>query len=82
MTSPGLEKYLGLDLKTIGQMEFVLPQLVSELQWVNLKQRGFIRLDIDHQQVLSTWHFVSTVKEKEYQVETQQVVTQNGLIVS
>ena len=82
VTSPGLEKYLGLDLKTIGQMEFVLPQLVSELQWVNLKQRGFIRLDIDHQQVLSTWHFISTVKEKEYQVETQQVVTQNGLIVS
>ncbi len=82
VTSPGLEKYLGLDLQTIGQMEFVIPQLVSDLQWVNLKQRGFVRLDIDHQQVLSTWHFVSTVKEKEYQVESQQLVTKNGLTVS
>ncbi|WP_318510779.1 alkaline phosphatase D family protein [Photobacterium leiognathi] len=82
VTSPGLEKYLGLDLQTIGQMEFVIPQLVSDLQWVNLKQRGFVRLDIDHQQVLSTWHFVSTVKDKEYQVESQQLVTKNGLTVS
>ncbi|WP_318512789.1 alkaline phosphatase D family protein [Photobacterium leiognathi] len=82
VTSPGLEKYLGLDLQTIGQMEFVIPQLVSDLQWVNLKQRGFVRLDIDHQQVLSTWHFVSTVKEKEYQVESQQLVTKNGLTIS
>ncbi|EHA1126351.1 alkaline phosphatase [Vibrio navarrensis] len=82
VSSPGLEEYLGLDSLAISHMEYVLPEMVKELQWADLKQRGFMRLDLTHEKVDSTWHFVSTILQKDYSVETKRVTTNDGKTIS
>ncbi|MGP8304766.1 alkaline phosphatase D family protein [Vibrio sp. YIC-376] len=79
VSSPGLEEYLELDPVAIAQMEYTLPLLVSELQWADIKQRGFMRVTFTPEKAQSTWYFVSTIKEKEYQVTTKSVSTSDGV---
>ncbi|HCG7049167.1 TPA: alkaline phosphatase D family protein [Vibrio parahaemolyticus] len=78
VSSPGLEEYLALDLVAIAQMEYTLPHLVSELQWADIKQRGFMRVTFTADAAQSTWYLVSTIKDKKYQVRTKSASTTNG----
>ncbi|ELA9369712.1 alkaline phosphatase D family protein [Vibrio parahaemolyticus] len=78
VSSPGLEEYLALDPVAIAQMEYTLPHLVSELQWADIKQRGFMRVTFTADAVQSTWYLVSTIKDKKYQVTTKSASTTNG----
>ncbi|MEJ2765096.1 alkaline phosphatase D family protein [Photobacterium sp. MCCC 1A19761] len=82
VSSPGMEKYLGLETAMITQVETFMPNLVGELFWTNLQQRGFMRLDVTQAQVTATWHLLSTVKEKTYTTTTQSVSTTDGLTLS
>ncbi len=78
VSSPGLEEYLALDPVAIAQMEYTLPHLVSELQWADIKQRGFMRVTFTADAAQSTWYLVSTIKDKKYQVTTKSAFTTNG----
>ncbi|EHV5554382.1 alkaline phosphatase [Vibrio parahaemolyticus] len=78
VSSPGLEEYLALDPVVIAQMEYTLPHLVSELQWADIKQRGFMRVTFTADAAQSTWYLVSTIKDKKYQVTTKSASTTNG----
>ncbi|MCF9328672.1 alkaline phosphatase D family protein [Vibrio parahaemolyticus] len=78
VSSPGLEEYLALDPVAIAQMEYTLPHLVSELQWADIKQRGFMRVTFTTEAAQSTWYLVSTIKDKKYQVTTESASTTNG----
>ncbi|HHY0574853.1 TPA: alkaline phosphatase D family protein [Vibrio parahaemolyticus] len=78
VSSPGLEEYLALDPVAIAQMEYTLPHLVSELQWADIKQRGFMRVTFTADVAQSTWYLVSTIKDKKYQVTTKSASTTNG----
>ncbi|HCH5021433.1 TPA: alkaline phosphatase D family protein [Vibrio parahaemolyticus] len=78
VSSPGLEEYLALDPVAIAQMEYTLPHLVSELQWADIKQRGFMRVTFTADAAQSTWCLVSTIKDKKYQVTTKSASTTNG----
>ncbi|ELA9342270.1 alkaline phosphatase [Vibrio parahaemolyticus] len=78
VSSPGLEEYLALDPVAIAQMEYTLPHLVSELQWADIKQRGFMRVTFTADAAQSTWYLVSTIKDKKYQVTTKSASTANG----
>ncbi|EGR0744413.1 alkaline phosphatase [Vibrio parahaemolyticus] len=78
VSSPGLEEYLALDPVAIAQMEYTLPHLVSELQWADIKQRGFMRVTFTADAAQSTWYLVSTIKDKKYQVRTKSASTTNG----
>ncbi|MBM5021356.1 alkaline phosphatase D family protein [Vibrio parahaemolyticus] len=78
VNSPGLEEYLALDPVAIAQMEYTLPHLVSELQWADIKQRGFMRVTFTADAAQSTWYLVSTIKDKKYQVTTKSASTTNG----
>ncbi|END3383567.1 alkaline phosphatase D family protein [Vibrio alginolyticus] len=78
VSSPGLEAYLALDPVAIAQMEYTLPHLVSELQWADIKQRGFMRVTFTPDKAESTWYFVSTIKDKTYQVTTKSASTTDG----
>ncbi|HDU8571289.1 TPA: alkaline phosphatase D family protein [Vibrio parahaemolyticus] len=78
VSSPGLEEYLALDPVAIAQMEYTLPHLVSELQWADIKQRGFMRVTFTAEAAQSTWYLVSTIKDKKYQVTTKSASTRNG----
>ncbi|HIF5968952.1 TPA: alkaline phosphatase D family protein [Vibrio parahaemolyticus] len=78
VSSPGLEEYLALDPVAIAQMEYTLPHLVSELQWADIKKRGFMRVTFTADAAQSTWYLVSTIKDKKYQVTTKSASTTNG----
>ncbi|HCG5235834.1 TPA: alkaline phosphatase D family protein [Vibrio parahaemolyticus] len=78
VSSPGLEEYLALDPVAMAQMEYTLPHLVSELQWADIKQRGFMRVTFTADAAQSTWYLVSTIKDKKYQVTTKSASTTNG----
>ncbi|HCE1804542.1 TPA: alkaline phosphatase D family protein [Vibrio parahaemolyticus] len=78
VSSPGLEEYLALDPVAIAQMEYTVPHLVSELQWADIKQRGFMRVTFTADAAQSTWYLVSTIKDKKYQVTTKSASTTNG----
>ncbi|EHH1049135.1 alkaline phosphatase D family protein [Vibrio parahaemolyticus] len=78
VSSPGLEEYLALDPVATAQMEYTLPHLVSELQWADIKQRGFMRVTFTADAAQSTWYLVSTIKDKKYQVTTKSASTTNG----
>ncbi|KOO05364.1 alkaline phosphatase D family protein [Vibrio nereis] len=82
VSSPGLEEYLGLDPAVIGQMEFVLPSLVQELQWADIKQRGFMRVSFTQTEASSTWYLLDTVKDQNYQVTTRSASTTDGVTLN
>lgn len=79
VSSPGLEEYLALEPVAIAQMEYSLPNLVSELQWTDIKQRGFMRVTFTPEKAQSTWYMLSTIKDKNYQVTTKSASTTDGL---
>ncbi|HDM8042271.1 TPA: alkaline phosphatase D family protein [Vibrio campbellii] len=79
VSSPGLEEYLALEPVAIAQMEFTLPNLVSELQWTDIKQRGFMRVTFTPEKAESTWYMLSTIKDRNYQVTKKVASTSDGL---
>jgi alkaline phosphatase D len=79
VSSPGLEAYLGLDPVAIAQMEFTLPHLSKELQWTDIKQRGFMRVTFTPEKAEATWYMVSTITDKEYRVTTKSASTTDGV---
>ncbi|EKO3853824.1 alkaline phosphatase D family protein [Vibrio harveyi] len=82
VSSPGLEEYLALDPVAIAQMEYTLPHLVSELQWTDIKQRGFMRVTFTPEKAQSTWYMLSSVKDKNYQVTTKMASTTDGVTLA
>ncbi|WP_418103671.1 alkaline phosphatase D family protein [Vibrio harveyi] len=82
VSSPGLEEYLALEPVAIAQMEYTLPHLVSELQWTDIKQRGFMRVTFTPEKAQSTWYMLSSVKDKNYQVTTKMASTTDGITLA
>ncbi|MFQ0974935.1 alkaline phosphatase D family protein [Vibrio campbellii] len=79
VSSPGLEEYLALEPVAIAQMEYTLPNLVSELQWTDIKQRGFMGVTFTPEKAESTWYMLSTIKDRNYQVTKKVASTLDGL---
>ena len=79
VSSPGLEEYLALEPVAIAQMEYTLPNLISELQWTDIKQRGFMRVTFTPEKAESTWYMLSTIKDRNYQVTKKVASTSDGL---
>ncbi|AQM67207.1 alkaline phosphatase D family protein [Vibrio campbellii] len=79
VSSPGLEEYLALEPVAIAQMEYTLPNLISELQWTDIKQRGFMRVTFTPEKAESTWYMLSTIKDRNYQITTKVASTSDGL---
>lgn len=82
VSSPGLEEYLALEPVAIAQMEYTLPHLVSELQWTDIKQRGFMRVTFTPEKAQSTWYMLSSVKDKNYQVTKKMASTTDGVTLA
>ncbi len=82
VSSPGLEEYLALEPVAIAQMEYTLPHLVSELQWTDIKQRGFMHVTFTPEKAQSTWYMLSSVKDKNYQVTKKMASTTDGVTLA
>lgn len=44
-------------------------ELIDELDYCNLNQRGYLTVTFDHAQVVADWKFIDTVKAREYKLD-------------
>jgi alkaline phosphatase D len=66
VSSPGLEKYLGLTTPQAAQLAGLLPVLIDELEYCNLHQRGFLVLTFTPSHCLADWQFVDNINQPSY----------------
>lgn len=72
VTSPGVEEYLRLGDQAVLQFERLVVQLVDDLHYCNLSQRGYLLTSFSHEQATAEWIFVDTVKARRYRVDTSR----------
>lgn len=70
VSSPGLEYYLNLPVEQIPATEAAIVELVADLKYANLKDRGFMTLTFTADAVRSDWHYVDTILSKDFQAAT------------
>lgn len=70
VSSPGLEYYLNLPAEQIPATEAAIVDLVPDLKYANLKDRGFMTLTFTADEVRSDWHYVDTILSKDFQAAT------------
>ena len=75
VSSPGMEKYLGLPANLMQDFEQVFIHLIDELGYCNLNQRGYLKLSFDSTQLTSEWIFLTNIQSKEYQVDQLRLHT-------
>ncbi|WP_180028124.1 alkaline phosphatase [Acinetobacter sp. YH16032] len=69
VSSPGMEKYLNLPENLMQQFEQVFIQLIDELRFCNLNQRGYLKLSFDSTQLSADWLFLTDIHSQKYQVD-------------
>ena len=52
--------------------EQAIQLLVDDLQYLNVNQRGYLVVTLALDQVLAEWRFVTTVKDREYLLDTRR----------
>ena len=70
VSSPGIEYYLNVPADEMAALEYAFQELIDELDYCNLNQRGYLTVTFDHDQVVADWKFVDTVKAREYKVDS------------
>ncbi len=84
VTSPGAEGELGLENAVLFAP--LASQLVDDLAYANLADRGFLEVQFDAGKVSATWHYVSDIKSAEYELMSQKrkeiVVGREELLLS
>ncbi|WP_423186512.1 alkaline phosphatase D family protein [Alishewanella sp. d11] len=71
VSSPGMEKYLNIAPEQASALAQAFSMLITDLQWCNLHQRGFMQITVSHEQVACDWRFIDTVLSDTYQVVAQ-----------
>ncbi len=72
VSAPGLEEYLQLPAESVPGAEQAIQLLVDDLQYLNVNQRGYLVVTFALDQVLAEWRFVTTVKDREYLLDTSR----------
>jgi alkaline phosphatase D len=71
VSSPGLEAFLGLDTPEAARVSEVgLVQLINDLQYCNLRERGYMTVTFTQQNATARWIFIDTILEQDYNVLT------------
>lgn len=66
VSSPGLKEVLNIPDAEVVATEAGVVQLVQDLQYFNVDERGFMMLEFSPEKVRSTWLFVNTVHQNSY----------------
>lgn len=69
VSSPGIETYLKLNTAQVEHLADVLPQLINELEYCNLHQRGYLLVAFSKEQIDAQWFFVDDITKKQYQTK-------------
>lgn len=70
VSSPGIEYYLNVPADEMAALEYAFQELIDELDYCNLNQRGYLTVTFNHDQVVADWKFVDTVKAREYKIDS------------
>ncbi|MEM7736568.1 MAG: alkaline phosphatase D family protein [Deinococcota bacterium] len=71
VSSPGSETSLGLTTREAAKIsEAGLVQLINDLQYCNLRERGYMTVTFTQERAIARWIFVDTVLEQDYSVLT------------
>ncbi|MDV2483215.1 alkaline phosphatase D family protein [Acinetobacter towneri] len=70
VSSPGIEYYLNVPAEEMAALEYAFKELIDELDYCNLNQRGYLTVTFNHDQVVADWKFVDTVKAREYKIDS------------
>ena len=70
VSSPGIEYYLNVPADEMAALEYAFQELIDELDYCNLNQRGYLTVTFNHDQVFADWKFVDTVKAREYKIDS------------
>jgi len=76
VSSPGLEEYLATLLP--AQTQAIFLGIVDDLKYADTSRRGFLRMSFTPTEAKGTWHFVSTVKARDYTVDASASQTYSG----
>lgn len=69
VSSPGLETFLGLEEPTAArQSEAGLVQLINDLRYCNLRERGYLVVTFTPDSTVGKWVYIDTVTSRSYQV--------------
>ncbi|MEJ2453940.1 MAG: alkaline phosphatase D family protein [Candidatus Thiodiazotropha sp.] len=72
VSSPGLEEYLGIaTAEEARATETGITQLVSDLDYCNLRERGLLIVTFTPDRAMAEWRFVDTIKQESYQTVTE-----------
>jgi alkaline phosphatase D len=67
VSSPGLEEYLALETAEEARgLEPGVTQLVSDLDYCNLRERGLLIVTFTPDQATAEWRFVDSIKRQDY----------------
>ncbi len=72
VTSPGLEQYLNISEPEVPATEAGIKQLIDDLQYLNVSDRGFMVVTFSSDEVVTTWHFVDTITTTSYQENSER----------
>ena len=67
VSSPGLEYYLNIPADSASTYEAGLTNLVENLKYCNLRDRGFMTVSFTKNQATAQWHYVDTILSSSYQ---------------
>ncbi|BDD04696.1 alkaline phosphatase D family protein [Aureibacter tunicatorum] len=66
VTSPGLEKYLNLDSQSAPAFEQAFQVLISDLKYLNAKDRGYLAVVFDNNSANVEWIYIDAIESKSY----------------
>ncbi|CAA0104545.1 Phospholipase D [BD1-7 clade bacterium] len=69
VTSPGLESYLGFAPEEAPATEQGIVGLVSDLHYLNARDRGYMVVSFEHDDVTCEWHYVSDITNKVFSLQ-------------
>lgn len=80
VSSPGMENYASLTtMEASIQFEYAIRNLIDDLVYTNLNQRGFMSIVFTNDDVIATWNYVDNNDSTTYTLDT---VRQNQLKVT
>ncbi|MET0090956.1 MAG: alkaline phosphatase D family protein [Candidatus Thiodiazotropha sp.] len=72
VSSPGLEEYLGLSSAGEARgLELGITQLVTDLDYCNINERGWLQVTLTPEAATARWYFVDTIKQRNYRIASE-----------
>ncbi len=70
VSAPGFDSTLNYDLQTVRATEPGVVQIVDDLDYINMREKGVMVVTFTPEAAQAEWKFISTVESKTYTIET------------